>query len=141
MFRFHKTLDVITLFHKTSVPASVRVQTLLKQASANISAYATEDQASNTSAQLKPNREEFELNITEDPPTPDQLKNILEYLGPNSAGKVITGAKSESDAIRKLKENGDNFRRPVTVDWNNGKAVAGENASEILKMVQAIPEE
>ncbi|KAH8811446.1 thioredoxin-like protein [Xylogone sp. PMI_703] len=141
MFRFHKTLDVITLFHKASVPASVRVQTLLKQASANISAHATEDQASNASAQLKPNREEFELNITEDPPTPDQLKNILEYLGPNSASKVVSGAKSEADALKKLKENGDNFVRPVTVDWNNGRAVAGENTSEILKMVQAIPKE
>jgi hypothetical protein len=25
------------------------------------------------------------------------------------------------------------------VDWNNGKAAAGENESEILKMVNALP--
>lgn len=103
---------MITLFHKPSVAASVRVETLLKQASANIAAHATEDQAS-TPDQPKPNREEFELNITEDPPTPDQLKNILEYLGPNSAGKVVPGARSEVDALRRLKENGDSFLRPV----------------------------
>lgn len=41
----HKTLDVISLFHKPSVPASLRVLTILKQASAHASETATEDQA------------------------------------------------------------------------------------------------
>ncbi|KAF4610404.1 hypothetical protein G7Y89_g15715 [Cudoniella acicularis] len=139
MFRFHKTLDVITLFHKASSPASLRVHTLLKTASANAAATATEDQASDHSAQTTPRRKEFELDVTEEPPTEDQLKNIIEYIGVSKIPTLIKGAKTELEAIKKLKENGENFQRPITVDWENGNAVAGSNESEILKMIQALP--
>ena len=50
--------------------------------------------------------------MTEAPPTSDQLKNILEYLG-GSAGKVVQGASDESDALRRLKADGDAFQRPL----------------------------
>ncbi|KUJ23240.1 DUF1687-domain-containing protein [Mollisia scopiformis] len=139
MFRFHKTLDVITLFHKASSPASLRVHTLLKQVSANASEHATEDQASDHSHQTKPNRPQFELDVTEEPPTQDQLKSILEYVGARNAGTIIKGARDEADAMKKLKESSENFQRPVTVDWSNGKAVAGANESEILKMIESLP--
>ncbi|OAX81276.1 hypothetical protein ACJ72_04384 [Emergomyces africanus] len=129
MFRFHKTLDVITLFHKPSLPASTRVLTLLKQANVAAAAAATADQASDVPASR---RSEFELNVTEDPPTPDQLKSILDYVG---AG----GARDRLDALRRLKEDGEKFVRPVVVDWNNGTAVIGDNESEILKLVREIP--
>src|ERR1700712_6105261 len=109
----HKTKDVITLFHKASAPASVRVQTLLKQASANASEHATEDQASDHSEQSHPHRAEFELEVTEEAPTEDQLKSILEYIGIQKAGSVIRGAKDEADAMRKLKQSGDNVERPI----------------------------
>jgi arsenate reductase-like glutaredoxin family protein len=147
---------VITLFHKASSPASLRVNTLLKQASANAAEYATEDQASDHSHQTHPRRQEFELDITEEPPTQDQLKNILEYVGAQKVGTIIKGAKDEADAMKKLKENSENFQRPVvcsthlrkrqaeltlsqTVDWGNGRAVAGANESEILKMIESLP--
>jgi len=152
----HKTLDVITLFHKASSPASLRVHTLLKQISANASEYATEDQASDHSHQTSPKRPEFELEVTEEPPTQDQLKSILEYVGAQKAGTIIKGAKDEADAMKKLKENTENFQRPVvrslqlnpratpantlqTVDWSNGRAIAGANESEILKMIEELP--
>jgi hypothetical protein len=51
--------------------------------------------------------------VTEEPPTPDQLKSILEYVGAQKASTIIRGAKNESDAMRKLKENVDNFNRPI----------------------------
>lgn len=141
MFRFHKTLDVITLFHKASSPASIRVHTLLRQASATASETATEDQASDHSAQSNPktHRAEFKLEVTEEPPTEDQLRSILEYIGAQKAGTIIKGAKDEADAMRKLAANGDSFERPVTVDWSNGRAVAGANESEILKMIESLP--
>ncbi|KAK0110676.1 hypothetical protein ONS96_002278 [Cadophora gregata f. sp. sojae] len=139
MFRFHKTKDVITLFHKASSPASMRVNALLKQASANASEHATEDQASDHSAQLKPSRAEFELEVTEEPPTQDQLKSILEYVGAQKTSTIIKGARDEADAMRKLKENSESFQTPVTVDWANGRAVAGDNESEILKMIESLP--
>jgi arsenate reductase-like glutaredoxin family protein len=104
----HGAKNVVTLFHKPSNQASTRILTLLKQANAQ------SDQAERT---------EFELDITEAPPTADQLKNILDYLGGGSAaGKVISGAENETDAMRRLKADGEAFHRPCVVDWNQGKA-------------------
>ncbi|PMD60810.1 DUF1687-domain-containing protein [Hyaloscypha bicolor E] len=140
MFRFHKTKDVISLFHNAKSPASLRVHTLLKQISANASEPATEDQASDHTPQTNPKRQEFDLEVTEAPPTPDQLKSILEYVGAQKASTIIKGARDEADAMKKLKENSENFQRPITVDWANGRVVAGANESEILKMVQDLPE-
>ncbi|KAF4946859.1 hypothetical protein FGADI_10888 [Fusarium gaditjirri] len=137
MFRFHKTLDIVTVFHKASSPASVRVANLLKQVSANATSGATLDQASDHSAQTAPIRDQFELNITEDPPTDDQVKTILEYVGSNGIPNVIKGANNEKEALKKFKESKENFIRPVVVDWNNGKAIAGDNESEILKLLKA----
>lgn len=55
--------DVITLFHAPQVPASTRVYTLLKQASATSQAHATEDQASGHDKQSKLERTDFELGM------------------------------------------------------------------------------
>ncbi|KAL2023577.1 hypothetical protein VTK56DRAFT_2185 [Thermocarpiscus australiensis] len=138
MFRFHKPLDVITLFHKATSPASMRVAALLRQTSAAASETATEDQASNHSAQSNVRRPEFELQITEQPPTADQLKTILEYVGSQGIPSVVKGASTEKEALRKFQEDAENFQRPVVVDWNNGRARAGDNESEILKMLNAL---
>ncbi|KAL8657243.1 MAG: hypothetical protein Q9226_002119 [Calogaya cf. arnoldii] len=139
----HKSLDVITLFHKASSPASIRAQTLLKQVSAHASESATEDQATDHTAQNKFERTEFELNVTEDPPTSDQLRTILEYVGTGMGrvGQIVKGATGESDALTKLKEDPDSFQRPVIVDWNNGRAVFGYKESEIMKMIGQLPKE
>ena len=53
--------DVVTLFHDPSSAASVRVHTFLKQASAQQSATATLDQASEHPVQGKEGRTEYEL--------------------------------------------------------------------------------
>jgi hypothetical protein len=112
MFRMHKTLDVVTLFHKPSVQASTRIATLLKQASAQSQEHATEDQASDHTHQHS-QRDPFQLDITEAPPTADQLKSIFEYVGGSKAAQLVKGASSQSDALKKLKENPDDFLRPV----------------------------
>jgi hypothetical protein len=95
------------------------------------------------------------------------VQTILEYVGQSNIRNVIKGAQDQKDALRKFKENNDSFQRPIvshslalvcwgsadragspcmkdceltkeqTVDWNNGKAVIGENESEILKLVKA----
>lgn len=108
-----KTKDIITLFHKASSPSSVRAVTLLKQTSANASEHATEDQASDHSAQTTPHRSEFELNITEDAPTSDQLRTILEYVGKPKIGSIISGASNEEEALKIFKQSSENFQRPV----------------------------
>ncbi|KAH6887997.1 hypothetical protein B0T10DRAFT_607197 [Thelonectria olida] len=126
---FSKTLDIITVFHKASSPASVRVASLLKTLSANSTAGA--------SASATPRREPFELNVTEDAPTEDQVKTILEYVGPSGISQIIKEANNEKEALKKFKESNSAFVRPVVVDWNNGKAIAGDNESEILKILNA----
>ncbi|KAJ8126134.1 hypothetical protein O1611_g7505 [Lasiodiplodia mahajangana] len=131
MFRFHKPLDIITLFHKASSPASVRAAAVLKQASAKATEAAAEDQPNDKPAY----RSDFELNITEELPTADQVQTILNYIGKNKVSSIIRGATSETDALKKFKENIDSFQRPVIVDWHKGKAIATDSESEILKML------
>ena len=127
----------MTLFHAPSNQASTRVLTLLKQANAQSVAHATEDQASSHRAQDKAERTEFELDVTEAPPTTDQLKNILDYLGGSgAAGKVISGAENETDAMRRLKADGGAFQRPLVVDWNQGKA--GECTARVLSLILCV---
>ena len=127
MFR-SKTKDVITLFHKPGLAGSNRVLTLLKQGSAQSSETATIDQASDHSVQ-QATREPFELDITESAPTEDQLRSIFEYVGQGKIGQVVEGATSISDAVKKLAADESAFKRPVTVDWNQGRA--GELMTEL----------
>lgn len=86
---------------------------LLKQTAATASATATEDQASDHSAQDKVQRTEFDLEVVEAPPTADQLKTMLEYGGVKKPDALVTGATSITDAVKKLQESGDLFKRPV----------------------------
>lgn len=58
-------------------------------------------------------RDPFELNITEEPPTVEQVQTILDYVGKNSISSVIKGANNEKDALKKFRESKENFLRPV----------------------------
>lgn len=91
----------------------MRVANLVKQISANAQAGATLDQASDHSAQTKPGREPFELNITEEPPTTDQVQTILGYVGAGGIPKIIKGARDQKDALKRFKESNENFIRPL----------------------------
>ncbi|CZT24522.1 uncharacterized protein RCC_10247 [Ramularia collo-cygni] len=141
LFKEAGVKNVITLFHAPKNPVSTRVYTLLKQANATAVSHATEDQASDHDKQSKLERTDFELEIQEGAPTQDQVNSILEYLGPSHAGSVIKDATGTSDALRKFKTDESSFQRPITVDWNNGRAVVGESESEIMKLVKSVPSE
>jgi len=57
------------------------------------------------------------LDVTEEPPTSDQFRTILEYLGGGKrVGELVEGAKDEAEAMKRLKENAKAFRRPVVSD-------------------------
>ena len=60
---------------------------------------------------------EFELNVVEEPPTHDQLRSILDYVGASRAGEVIEGATSDKDALAKWKRDQNSFKRPI-VKWH-----------------------
>ena len=87
----------------------MRVANLLKQASTKATAGASNDQASESTA----SREQFELNITEDLPTEDQVRTILEYVGKSGIPSIVKGAQTEKDALKKYKESKENLLRPV----------------------------
>lgn len=72
------------------------------------------DQASNHTVQTSHKRpDDFELNITEDSPTVDQVKTILEYVGPSKISTIVSGAENEKDALRKFNMDPNTFQRPV----------------------------
>jgi hypothetical protein len=50
---------------------------------------------------------------TEDPPTVDQVKTILEYVGKGGISSIIKGATDEKNALKKFHENPDTLLRPV----------------------------
>ena len=58
-------------------------------------------------------RSEFKLEVTEEPPTEDQLQTILGYAGQARISSIIKGATTEKDALKKFGESADNFQRPV----------------------------
>jgi uncharacterized protein DUF1687 len=114
--RQHKTLDIITLFHKANSPASTRVVNLLKQVNANASQTTTEDQAGDPTAQTNVRDEPFELNVTEDPPTADQLRTMLEYAeqaGQGEIPRIVEGANNVTQALKAFEKSKESFRRPV----------------------------
>ncbi|KAK5108823.1 hypothetical protein LTR62_007797 [Meristemomyces frigidus] len=141
LFKERGVKDVITLFHNPSSPASIRAHTILKQAAGNAHATATVDQAADHSKQSKLERTNFELDVVEEAPTTDQLTNVLEYLGPSKAGNVVKDATGSSDAMRKFNAAASAFQRPVTVDWTHGRAVVGDDESELLKLIRSAPKE
>lgn len=94
-----KTKDIITLFHKASSPGSKRVAALLKQVQVE--------------AAEKDLRPEFDLEVTEQPPTLDQVKTILDYVGQPGISSVIKGATSENEALQKFKQSADSFQKPL----------------------------
>lgn len=99
-----KSLDVIQLFHKAGSPASTKAADLLKRISIRASESASEDKA---------NRDPFELQVTEEPPTQDQLQTMLDYAGDKGISSIVEGANTSSEALRLVRENVDKLRRPI----------------------------
>ncbi|KAI5851229.1 thioredoxin-like protein [Morchella snyderi] len=134
MFRFHKTLDVLTLFHAPKSAPSKRVLDLLKAASAS----AGEGEGAGKKAV-------FELEVVDAPavPTPSQLRSILEFAGKNRVGEIVRGAASEREAMKALDEDGEGAServlRPLLVDWNNGRTVIGADESAIKNLIDTLP--
>jgi arsenate reductase-like glutaredoxin family protein len=99
-----KSLDVIQLFHKAGSPTSTKAADLLKRISIRASESASEDKAS---------RDPFELQVTEEPPTQDQLQTMLDYAGDKGISSIVEGASTSSEALRLVRENVDKLRRPI----------------------------
>ena len=109
---------MITVFHKPSSPPSTRVLNLLKQHNATSSATATEDQASSHVPQNQAERTaEFELDVSEAKPTPDQVRNIMDFIGEENISKLVPGAQDRKTALEKMEQAAESFQLPV-VSYN-----------------------
>ncbi|KAK6503602.1 hypothetical protein TWF481_008615 [Arthrobotrys musiformis] len=140
MFRFHKTLDVLTLFHSSRSEASNRVLSALKTANtaAEESSVAPSTNGNTNGGNSK---QIFELDIVEGPMTTTQLRSILDYVGENKVGDIVEGARGVHDAMKILEgaKGVDAVKRPIVVDWNNGRVVLGEKQSALQQLVDSLP--
>jgi arsenate reductase-like glutaredoxin family protein len=58
-------------------------------------------------------RDPFELEITEEPPTAEQLRTILEHMDKGDISQVVEGSHDQKEALRRFKESKETFLRPV----------------------------
>lgn len=125
MFRFHKTTPVLSLFHAPQSAASNAALKVLQEAKA--AAESTNEGAP-----------AFELNVVEESPTETQLKIMMQAVGKGHETALVDGAMSAEEAVRVLGSRPDKFKRPVLVDWDNGKVVAGGNTSALQALVDGL---
>jgi len=133
-FRFHKTLDIITLFHS---PKSAASQSILKFLRHRAAAASDHTQESSTPV--------FQLDVQEAPPTRSQLQTIAnDLLG--GAGKkqgisdIVRGAKDVNEAVNLVEKDAEaSLVRPLVVDWNNGRVVVGDNESKVKELIDSLP--
>ncbi|RVD87627.1 uncharacterized protein DFL_001848 [Arthrobotrys flagrans] len=140
MFRFHKTLDVLTLFHSPRSEASNRVLSALKTAN-TAAEESSADLGTNGNTNAGDKKQIFELDVVEGPMTTTQLRSILDYVGENKVGDIVEGARGVHDAMKILEgaKGVDAVKRPIVVDWNNGRVVLGEKQSALQQLVESLP--
>ncbi|KAJ7633708.1 thioredoxin-like protein [Mycena rosella] len=119
----------ISIFHNPASPQSVKALGLLR------SALAAPYPPDKGSAPLQ-----FNLEVVEASPTPDQLSAILSYLpsknsdAPSAASVFLSAhpsaASAEGASVAAVSSIGRDkpnaFKWPVVVDWSAGKASVGD---------------
>lgn len=68
--------------------------------------------------------------MTEEPPTGDQLKTIIEYAGDRKASQMVDGARDALDAMHKLSQDKNKFKAPVvSTDMENVASESTDNTT------------
>jgi hypothetical protein len=107
-FRFHKSIPIISLFHRASVPNSVTMLKILRE-----HPVITKQMAN--------------LEVATNPPTKAQFETITNYMGGGySAGKLVEGAKGVDDAVNIISQDESKLNVPFLVDWEGGRVVLGD---------------
>lgn len=120
--------------HNASSPPSMKALSLLRKA--NTEPYPTAPQRPLS----------FELNISERPPTSDQLRTMQRYYGRPistflSAHPTSDGSQSGSgDEFERIVQNAEKnkmaLKYPLVVDWDAGKIAVGDLA-DVQKILDA----
>ncbi|KAK9468860.1 thioredoxin-like protein [Lipomyces arxii] len=117
---FNSARSVVTLFHSPTSSASRRALQALKQSAPLLE------------------KARYKLDVTEAAPTADQLKTIVQYLGPEKVSAIVDGASTLREAYSITAQSPDSVLRPIVVDWINGKVVAGPNDEGLKKLISDI---
>ncbi|KAF9541006.1 hypothetical protein EC957_003585 [Mortierella hygrophila] len=125
-FRLPK-FPMITIFHNPSLKTSTEALSLLQKAS---------------------RRYNFEIDLIQtkkQPPTHQQVANIVEYLGNGSidAGLeqvLVPEVEKKPSTVAEVQEildkNPGYLRKPLVVDWNRGKALIADPPRRIFELVK-----
>ncbi|OLL25115.1 hypothetical protein NEOLI_002859 [Neolecta irregularis DAH-3] len=111
--RLNKSLPVLSLFHAPSSQSSLSALRLLQSRNKN---------------------EIYNLDIVTEKPTKDQLRCIIEYTGCKPS-EVVSGAKNLDEAMDLISSNLEKLQRPITVDWNKGWAIIGNEQDKINQLI------
>jgi arsenate reductase-like glutaredoxin family protein len=122
-FRLFNVQPILTLIHNPTCSKSNEALSILHKA-------------------LKKQPGAFKLDVLDyqkQPPTKDQLQNIVRYLNiENDLNKILRNEDStegEPSSIQELsyviKERPIRLQRPILVDWDKGKAIIGRPAEKV----------
>ncbi|KAF9910563.1 hypothetical protein EC991_006122 [Linnemannia zychae] len=135
-FRLPK-FPMLTIFHNPSLKTSKEALALLQKLS---------------------RRYNFEIDLIQSktqPPTHQQVANIVEYLGNGSIDvglkQILVPTTAEGVDVRTpstvaevqqiLDRNPDYLRKPLIVDWNRGKALIADPPRRVAEIVKGAAEE
>ncbi|KAF9158126.1 hypothetical protein BGX21_003887 [Mortierella sp. AD011] len=119
-------IPIITIYHNPSLMVSKEALKLLKAAS---------------------NKYKFKVDLIQArtiPPTPQQILNMVHYLGNGSLNRGITDilvpeapkASTIEEVQKILSEKPAFLRKPLIVDWSRGKAIIADPAIKVKEFVK-----
>jgi arsenate reductase-like glutaredoxin family protein len=132
---FKRRLPEISIFHQPHSPPSRNALKLLR------SSLSGPYPPGNPDAQPL----QFNLEVVEAPPNPDQLETILSYMpsrATNPSMALLSAHPAASEEPKTLKaiselaaKNPNALKWPIVVDWNGGKAAIGneQGVKDILE--------
>ncbi|KAF8945606.1 hypothetical protein BGZ47_002319 [Haplosporangium gracile] len=123
---------MITIFHNPSLKSSTEALSFLQKTS---------------------RRYNFEIDLIQtdkQPPTHQQVANIVEYLGNGSideglAQVLVPEVEKKPSTVAEVQEildrNPRYLRKPLIVDWNRGKALIADPPKRVFELVKGAYEE
>ncbi|KAI7868902.1 hypothetical protein BDF14DRAFT_1789179 [Spinellus fusiger] len=124
-FRAPRSLPILSIFHNPSSSESVSALQLLQ------------------AKRKRPTGEEiYNIDVLDNvnaAPTPSQLQQVAEYLGtPQSHWKTMLSSENmdqheNKDVHQMIIDQPQLLKRPLVVDWNQGRAAVGSSTLQAIK--------
>jgi hypothetical protein len=119
-FRFHKSIPILSLFHRANVQSSANALKLLREHPVIQKQMAT-------------------LEVSTSPPTRAQFDTITKYMGGGyNASKLVEGAHGLDDAVSIVSKDESKLNVPFLVDWEGGRVVLGGDKAQLDGLLEEI---